>query len=205
MIKKKKINQIKTKSFLNEFPIIFLLQHNNFSVDDWSLFKQKIQEISNAAFHLNKSEMPQQLKIFNIKNSLLKKNLLTEIHSLNTSQLPQELVDVNFSNLSGDKLQYLCQGPNFVIGCKNHNHLSLLWNVLNSNSKCIFIACLYKKQLLNHLDIEILLKTDFSIYSNLIENLDKKTEFYDTLQYHLKKGPLISIQHNLLNILSLIK
>ena len=46
MINKKIINKIKTKNFIKEFPIFFGLQHNNFTVNDWFDFKQKIQSSS---------------------------------------------------------------------------------------------------------------------------------------------------------------
>ena len=38
---KKKINKIKTENFLTEFPIIFLLQHQNFTIKDWFVFIKK--------------------------------------------------------------------------------------------------------------------------------------------------------------------
>lgn len=186
MNNKKKLNKIKTENFLNEFPIIFLLQQNNFTVKDWLNFKEKMQEIK------NNFDASQQLEILKIKNSLLKKILLTS-HQIDNS------------NLSENTFNFLCQGPNFIIGCKNDNHLNFLWNFINSNSKLIFISCIYKNQILNHLDLEILLKTDNSIYSGLIQNLDKKTDLYSLLQQSLTLYPLIQVQYNLLNILSQLK
>lgn len=179
---KKKINKIKTQKFLDEFSIKLLLQYNNFSVKDWFEFKQKIQEISENS-----------VEILNVKNSLLKKSLLTCKIS--------NLEDFNAEN----KLNSLCQGPNFIIGCKNDNYLKSIWNYLNSNSKLIFITCLYKDQILNHLDLELYFKTDFSIYSNLFQILDKKTELSNTLEYHLKMYPLFLIQSNSIQILDILK
>lgn len=171
---KKKINKIKTQNFLENFSITFLLQHNNFTVKDWSDFRQKIQEISENS-----------VEILNVKNSLLKKSLLT---------FPDKEVIKN-----------LCQGPNFLIGCKNHKKLKTIWAFLNSNSKLVFISCFYKDQLLTHLDLEILLKTDFSIYSNFTQILEKKIELFNTLDYHLKMHPLFMIQSNSITILECLK
>lgn len=171
---KKKINKIKTQNFLDDFSIKFLLQHNNFTVKDWSDFRQKIQEISDNS-----------VEILNVKNSLLKKSLLP-FHD-------KEL----FKNL--------CQGPNFLIGCKNHNRLKPLLTFINSNSKLVFISCFYKDQLLTHLDLEILLRTDFSIYSTFTQILEKQTDLFNTLEYHLKMHPLFLIQSNSITVLDFLK
>lgn len=171
---KKKINKIKTQNFLDEFSIKFLLQHNNFTVKDWVDFRQKIQEVSENS-----------VEILNVKNSLLKKSLLT-------------FYDKELS-------KNLCQGPNFLIGCKNHNKLIPIWNFLNSNYKLIFISCFYKDQLLTHLDLEILLKTDLSIYSNFTKVLEKHIDLFNTLNYHLNMHPLFMVQSHSITVLELLK
>lgn len=201
---KKKINKIKTQEFFDEFSIKFLLQQNNFSVKDWLELRQRIQEISENS-----------VKILNVKNSLLKKSLLQKKEfaqnvGSSCSQFSiweQNLGPPFFRKTANaqEKWNSLCQGPNFIIGCKTTNHLKPIWNYLNSNSKLIFISCFYKDQLLNHLDLEIFLKTDFSIYSNLFQILDKKTELSNTLQYHLKMHPLFLIQTNPITVLENLK
>ena len=188
---KKKIHKLKTEMFLNEFPIILLLQQNNLTVNDWFDFRQKIQELCDNS--QNKSiDFSMNIEILNVKNTLLKKILLTS-HSN------------KISNSCEETLKFLCQGPNFLIGCKSHDDLNSIWSLINSNSKLIFISCLYKNQLLNHLDLEILLKTNLSIYQNLFQNLDKKTEFYNTLQNPLQLQPLMWIQSNLITIFHHLK
>ena len=169
---KKKINKIKTKSFLTEFPIIFLLQHHNFTIKDWFDLRLKLKEINNV-------------EILNVKNSLLKKNLLT------------------FNN--NENLEFLCQGPNLIIGCKNENDFKQIWNFINYQSKLQFISCFYKKKLWNHLDIEIYLKTTLSIYSEFIKILEKKTNLCETLEYNLKINPLFIIKSNQIQILEHLK
>lgn len=186
---KKKINKIKIKTFLKEFPIIFLLQHNNFTVNDWFDFRQKIQEIN---------DKPLNIEILNIKNSLFKK-ILESSYEKSTD------FSVSVNNMDLNNLKFIFQGPNFIVGCKNENHLKLISNCIKSSPKLVFISCLYKNQLLNHLDFEILLKTNSSVYNNLFFNLDKKTELYSTLYNPLNLYPLFHVQSNLINILSLIK
>lgn len=203
---KKKITKIKMENFLNEFPILILLQHNNFTVNDWLTFRKKIQEITTNKnsdslpnFRKNgkesntkKSQTVPQLEILNVKNSLLKKILLNPDF-------------FKISNSSPNTLNFICQGPNFLIGCKDDSHLNFIWNSINSNSKLIFITCIYRNQLLNHLDLQTLLKTNSSIYSDFIHNLDKKTNLYNTLQQSFKLSPLFLVQYNFLNTLSLVK
>ncbi len=171
---KKKINKIKTQHILDEFSIKILLQHNNFTVKDWFDFKQKIQEISNDS-----------VEILNVKNSLLKKSLVTFTNEENS--------------------QFICQGPNFILGCKNDIHLKAIWKEIQSHSKLLFISCFYHKKLLNHLDLELFLKTDFSIYLQFLNILDKKTDLSNTLQYHLKIDPLFIVQSEYLTILDSLK
>nr|QBB88984.1 hypothetical protein [Micractinium sp. LBA 32] len=125
------------------------------------------------------------VEIFTIKNSLLKKSLF----SLNN---PQEF-------------HFLCQGPNFLIGCKNENHFKSVWSFINSHSKLNFISCFYGNQLINHLDLEVLLKTDFSIYSSLVDTLTKETELYNVLQHQLKMHPLVAVQSHSLTVLEYVK
>ena len=171
---KKKINKIKTQDFLDEFSIKILLQHNNFTVKDWFNFRKKIQEISNDS-----------VEIFNVKNSLLKKSLLTFTDEKNS--------------------QFVCQGPNFIIGCNNDKHLKSIWKEIQSHSKLLFISCFYNKKLLNHLDLKLLLNTDSSIYLQFLHTLDKKTEFFNTLQHHLNIEPLFVVQSQYLTVLDSLK
>lgn len=187
---KKKIHKIKTETFLNEFPTLFLLQHNNFTIQDWFDFRQKLQEMEITVSNkkklvINKQNSLGGIEIFNVKNSILKK-ILTNVDSSKT-------------------LESICQGPNFILGCKNHTHLKSLWSFIKSNPKLIFISCFYNNKLLNHLDIETLLETDISIYSQLVENLDKKAHLSSTLEYPLQLHPLISIQSKLIMSLYLLK
>lgn len=171
---KKKINKIKTQNFLDEFSIKILLQHNNFTVNDWFDFKQKIQEISKGS-----------VEIFNVKNSLLKKSLL------------------NFTDQ--EHSQFLCQGPNFLVGCKNENYLKPVWKEIQSHSKLIFISCVYNKKLLTHLDVELFLKTDNSVYSQFLQILDKNNDLSNTLEYSLKMNPLFVVPSHYLDVLEFLK
>lgn len=185
MINRKIRNKKKTENFIKQYPIIFLIQHHNFSVIDWFNFKQNLQEIlSNSSNNLSTS----QIEILNRKNSLLKK-----------------VLNQSFKGKNLKSLDSLFQGPNFLLGCENDDHLKIIWNSINSNSKLLFISCFYRNTLLNHLDLSILLETNSSIYSNLLYNLNKTNEFFDTLQNVKEISPLYFIQSNLINVLSSIR
>lgn len=184
MINKKTINKIKTENFIKKFPILFGLQHNSFTVNDWFDFKQKIQNSS----EINGKVL--DIEILSIKNSVFKK--IVETTNGNES-------------LKGDSVHSLFQGPLFLIGCKTDDQLDFVWNSIKSNPKLIFICCIYNKKLLNHLDLNILLKTDSSIYQTLLNSLNQKTELYTTLKSPLINHPLNLIQQNILTQLSLIK
>ena len=40
---KKKNKKLKTETFVNQFPILVLLQHNNLTINEWFDFKSQIQ------------------------------------------------------------------------------------------------------------------------------------------------------------------
>lgn len=183
---KKKISKIKTETFLQEFPLIFLLQQNNLTLKEWFDLKQQIQELSKEASSC--------CKILTIKNTVLKKSL-EDFHCSNLKKLENNQQILNS----------ICQGPSFLLGCHKETLLQPLWNCIQSNPKLVFISCFYKNQLLNHLDFEILLKTTPSVYQTLLQQVDKKTELYTTLQSPLNFQLLLDVQHQLLFTLNLLK
>ena len=197
MNNKTKINKIKLKTLLKKFPILVVIQHNNLTVKDWFELKQQINSLSPqlaSDFMLNERLEYSQpnLKILSIKNSLLKYVLL-ETHSTQGNSFNDTLVKT------------LCQGPNLLIGCQSVEQLQSLFKLVNTSTKYLFISCFYNNQLLTHLDLKALLKTNSSIYQRFISCLDKKTELYNTLQTYLEFQPLQNVQTNLLAIFSALK
>lgn len=191
---KKKINKIKTEIFLKKFPLLFLLQHNNLTVNDWFDLRQKLKEISEKSSTTNELSLEKSscIEILNIKNSVFKKSV------------PTRLLERDFKEES-NSLNFILQGPNFLVGCQNPDHLKMIWHCIQSHPKLVFISCLYNNQLVNHLDFEILLKTNSSIYQNLFFQLEKKTELLHTLRPDSILHPGIAIQQNFLMALSFIK
>ena len=193
---KKKNKKLKTETFVNQFPILVLLQHNNLTVNEWFDFKSQIQQKKTLSSSFCSQK---EIQFLTIKNSLLKQVLVN--HS-------SVLFDLKKKQLSSDNKEFvetLCQGPNVLVGCQDLNQLESLWHYLSGDTKCIFMSCFYKGKILNHLDVEILLKTNSSIYYTLFSHLDKKTELYSVLQNKLELHPLLNLQTSLLAVISLLK
>lgn len=189
---KKKNKKLKTETFVNQFPILVLLQHNNLTVNEWFDFKSQIQQENTLSSSFCSQK---EIQLLTTKNSLLKQVLV------NHSGI---LFDLKNKQLSSD-IETLCQGPNVLVGCQDSTQLRSLWQYLNGNTKCIFMSCFYEGKILNHLDVEILLKTNSSIYHTLFSHLDKKTELNFVLQNKLELHPLLDLQTNLLAVISLLK
>ena len=183
---KKKNHKRKTEAFVDHFPIILLLQHNNLTVQEWFDFQSQLGQKKTA------------LQFLTMKNSLLKGVLLNHSGSL---YMDQKLHDKDKKKT----IERLCQGPNVLIGCENSGELESIWRCLKTTTKCIFMSCFFEGKILNHLDVEILLKTHSTIYSTLLSHLDKKTELSSVLQTRLGLHPLLHPQRNLLGLLSLLK
>ena len=193
---KKKNKKLKTETFVNQFPILVLLQHNNLTVNEWFDFKSQIQQkkTPSSSFCFKK-----EIQFLTIKNSLLKQVLL------NHSSVLFDFKKNQLSSHNKEFVETLCQGPNVLVGCQDFSQLESLWHYLSSNRKCIFMSCFYEGKILNHLDVEILLKTNLSIYYTLFSHLDKKTELYYVLQNKLELHPLLNLQTSLLTVISLLK
>lgn len=182
MINLKKRNQkLKTETFVNQYPIILLLQHTSLTVNEWFHLKSQIQH----------REIPFQF--LTTKNSLLKEVLLHNSPFLHAFHDKKKVVE------------RLCQGPNVLVGCGDSEELESLWQFLSSNTKCVFMSCFFKGKILNHLDVERLLKTDRTILNTLLSNLDRKTELYGVLRNTLELHPLLLLQRNMIGVLYLLK
>ncbi len=237
----KKINdRIKTDTFLNNFPFVFLIQHQNLTVKEWLQLQNTLHQQL-----LNKGESPQQalsqdvsqipknmrteldtplfgkLEILNVKNSVLRKSFQETLYGKNADQpenslgatskdhsLPPSLNGENpVTNQSTrfETIDSLCQGPNFLVGCRDETHLPLLWTTIQSHPKLVFISCFYKNQLLNHLDVEALLKTQNSVYLDFLSQLDHTRKLINTLKGGCIPYPLLKTTSDLFKTLLFLR
>jgi hypothetical protein len=279
----KKINdKIKTQKFLNNFPFIFLVQHQNLTVKEWLELKNTIYQhvfyknpecscsfstkncTSEPQLVLRKPQLSlkeasslsqnpkkwrtelsnsffEKLEILNVKNSVLLKIFQNPQLELRKPQLtlrePQLGLRVSshltksqfklgsrissnletqwgthstFGNQHSTEVKVhgfesLCQGPNFLLGCRDEIHLPLLWTIIQSHSKLVFISCIYKNQLLNHLDVEALLKTQNSVYFDLLNQLNNSKKLINILKQGCIPSPLLRMQSDLYRTLVFLK
>ena len=190
---KKQVNNIKAEAFLKEFSLIFLIQKKNFTMKEWIEFKTTLQQ--ETVQYSTKSGNKHQWGVFNIKNSLIPE-VFSSVEKSRTPLLKTE-------NTPTVNLQVLCQGPNFLLGCHDDICLNSLWRAVKSHSKCIFISCFYKNQLINHLDLEVLLTVNNSIYYDLLTQFNKTTDLLKVLHQSMALSPLVFFQYEILNCLSL--
>jgi len=102
---KKKNDLAKIEQFINANPILLILQSPNSTANEWFSFKQHMKE-NNVEFQL-----------LHVKNSLLKQYLMKN----------QKLSHLN-------SVETLCQGPNFLLGCKEVDNVKKLWDFLHTPS-----------------------------------------------------------------------
>lgn len=200
--KKKKISVLKTKNFFEKYPILLFLQHNNCTTKDWSDFKKK-----NVEFLVLKNSIPKIVRCLendqaeSIKSS---PNQRFGANWNNTSGNDKVLGNSNFSALSYDKVNALFQGPSIALGCRDIEQLDKVWTFLKSQSNLVFVGGFLQNQVLNHLDIEKLLKINHSIYNVLLSQLNVQNELYGTLKKSLNLNYLNQISQSFLNTLSVI-
>lgn len=180
---KKKNQKLKTETFVDQFPIILLLQHNNLTVHEWSGFQSQLEQKETS------------LRFLTIKNSLLRGVLLNQRGFLS--------LDHPFHDKK--VVERVCQGPNVLVGCGDSGELDSIWRCLKTTTKCIFMSCFFKGKILNHLDVEILLKTHSTIYPTLLSQLDKKAELCGLLHTRLKLHPLFYPQRQLVGLFSFLE
>ncbi len=184
--KKKKISVLKTKNFFEKYPILLFLQHNNCTTKDWSDFKKK-----NVEFLVLKNSIPKIVRCL-------------EIDQAGSSANDKVFDNSNFSALSHDKVNALFQGPSIALGCRDIEQLDKVWTFLKSQSNLVFVGGFLENQVLNHLDIEKLLKINHSIYNVLLSQLNVQNQLYGTLKESLNLNYLNQISQSFLNTLSVI-
>lgn len=182
-MRKKDIHFLKTKKFLENYPIIVFLHHNNLKVNDWAELKISLNAITPQT--LENNIISKENNVFLFKNNIMKKVLLS----------------LSLTNSNTQSLSYMFQGPSFAFGCKDLSQLKILWNKLKSIPNVIILGGICSNIVLNHLDLEKYLNlNDTQVFSNLILNLDV-SNFYSTLKKIPNFQILNQVQLNLITCL----
>ncbi len=215
----KKINdRIKTDKFLNNFPFVFLVQHQNLTVKEWLQLQNTIhqhllnkgessKQVSSQRVSQTPKNLPtelhhsffEKLEILNVKNSVLRKSFQETLSGKNPDHPENSLRAtskdhfnlVNNQSRKMETIDSLCQGPNFLLGCRDEIYLPLLWTTIQSHPKLVFICCFYKNKLLTHLDVEALLKTQNSVYLDFLSQLNHTRKLIDMLKGGCIPYPLL--------------
>lgn len=193
--KKKKIRKITCKNFFEKYSILLFLQHNNCTTKEWSEFKKK-----NIEFLVLKNSIP---KI--IRCGSLKEKSKTESNQMSTkNNILAHGKGINLYTPRHDQVDLLFQGPSIALGCRDIDQLDQVWTFLKSQSNLVFVGGFLENQTLNHLDIEKLLKINYSIYNVLLSQLNVQNELYRTLKNSINLNYLNQIPQSFLNTLSVI-
>ena len=161
---KKKLISHNISRFLEENLLVFFFNYNHINTEEWHLIKNQLSKVEKVHTRVIKN---------GIANNVIRKK--------------KEKIYYNI-----EKLSTLFQGPTFLIGISSVKELKPVFNIIKKQKKCVFVGGLYQGQLINHLDVEYLLKVEKVAYTNLLS----------TLQSTLYLTPITT---NLENIYSLLK
>lgn len=165
---KKKIISHNISKFLEDNLLVFFFNYNHITIEEWRTIKNQLSKVKKVNTKVIKNQ---------IANNVIKNRSVCERDN-RTKQF--------------DKLSTLFQGPTFIIGITSTQECKDVFNIIKKQKKLIFIGGLYQGQLVNHLDVEYLLKVEKLAYANLIS----------TLQYSLYLTPITT---NLIQFYYLLK
>ena len=142
---KKKLISHNISRFLEENLLVFFFNYNHINTEEWHLIKNQLSKVEKVNTRVVKN---------GIANNVIRKKNLCEKRNYNI-----------------EKLSTLFQGPTFLIGIKDSKECEPVFNIIKKQKKCVFVGGLYQGQLINHLDVEYLLKVEKVAYTNLLSTL----------------------------------
>lgn len=169
-IKKKNLHFLQIQKFLKNYKWIIFLQHNNLGVKNWSKLRIELKS--------------QQSEILLFKNTIMKNSLATYFLKKNSGLI--------------DSINFLFQGPSFACGCNNLVEMQNILNILKSTENILVIGGIYSNQIVNHLDLEKLIKLDDSIYPKFLNIFSQKNDLDTILNSSINLNILNQVQSNFL-------
>lgn len=139
---KKRIISHNISKFLEENLLVFFFNYNHIKTEEWHLIKNQLSKIKRVDTLVVKNR---------IANNVIKKQ---KGRKEETGQI-----------------ETLLQGPTFLIGITSPQECGPVFSIIRKQKKCIFVGGLYQGQLINHLDLEYLLKVEKVAHTNLISTL----------------------------------
>jgi ribosomal protein L10 len=176
-MRKKDLHIFKITNFLQTYPVIIFLQHNNLKVDEWTKIRHDITQkervrhhcMTNRLLDTASTQSKESTRIIVFKNTILKTVLLDKILKTN--------------NVTHENLDSIFQGPTFAFGCKSFSDLQDVWNTLKSIPNVFVLGALYSKKSFNHLELERFLNLhDTQVYTMFLNTVNSSNQLYGILQ-----------------------
>ena len=142
---KKKYISHNISRFLKENLLLLFFNYNHINTEEWRFIKRELSKIN-------------RVDALVVKNRIAK-----SVISREKGCKKQEK--------SVEKLSTLFQGPTFIIGISSPQECGPVFNILNTQKKCVFVGGLYQGKYINHLDVKYLLKVEKVAYTNLCSTL----------------------------------
>lgn len=152
---KKKIILQNIYQFLDKKQGVLFFNYNHINTQEWLIIKNQLSKVK-------------QVDTLVVKNRIGNHVITKKEQSLKERKQKGEQVQ---TGLCMEKLSTLFQGPTFLIGINSPQEYEPVFSIIKKQKKCIFVGGLYQGQLVNHLDVEYLLKVEKSAYTNFIKAL----------------------------------
>nr|QES94779.1 ribosomal protein L10 [Trebouxia lynnae] len=154
---KKKIISQNIYEFLEKKQKVLFFNYTHINTQEWHSIKNQFSKVKQVETLVVKNR---------IGNHVLRKNKKSEKQKEQKGEQVQ-----TGKRLYIEKLSTLFQGPTFLIGIDSPQECEPVFSIIKKQKKCIFVGGLYQGQLVNHLDVEYLLKVEKSAYTNFISTL----------------------------------
>lgn len=140
-------------------------------------------------------------------NNILNDNLVAETPDVCLASLEKN----NFTNRQ-TKFVYksnltkfpktVFQGPTLMLGFVSLKQLQDIYEILNETPNFMFVGGLFQNQIINHLDLDKIVKLDSFVYENLLKKCLNCSELFFFLKNLINFKVLTSVQENLLHVLT---
>ena len=172
---KNKIISHNISKFLEVNLLVFFFNYNHMSIEEWRIIKSELAKIEKVNSKVVKNQ---------IANNFLKKSKeAVTCFSMDKKQNNDKKKE------QFEKLSTLFQGPTFLMGITSLEKCKQVFDFTKKHKKLIFVGGIYQNQIINHLDLDYLLKVHKFAYPTLLSNLQSN------LYFPVITTPLIRLCH----------
>ena len=174
---KNKIISHNISTFLEVHLLLFFFNYNHMSIEEWRIIKSELGQIEKYKYKFFKNQ---------ISNNFIKKSKQTF-----TSFSIDKKQNNDKKKPEFEKLSTLFQTPTFLMGINSLEKCKQVFDLTKKHKKLIFVGGIYQNQIINHLDLDYLLKVQEFAYPTLLSNL----------QYNLELSPVTNTLIRLCHLL----